>query len=245
MKAEIIAIGTELLLGQIANTNAQYISEQLAMFGIPVYYHTVVGDNPQRILAQLEISAQRSDILIFTGGLGPTKDDLTKETIAQFINRSLELDQKSMTQIQDFFETRNVVMTENNSRQAMVIEGAHIFQNNHGLAPGMAVEDRQKHYLLFPGPPKELKPMFTEYAIPYLVELLPEKHIVHSKVMRFIGIGESTLETELQDLIDNQSNPTIAPLAKEGEVTLRLTSLAKSIDEAEQMMKEVIIEIEI
>jgi nicotinamide-nucleotide amidase len=240
MKAEIISIGTELLLGQIVNTNAQYISEQLAMLGIPVYYHSVVGDNPERIRSQLEISTERSDILIFTGGLGPTKDDLTKETIAQFLQRSLVLDEVAMEQIRDFFKKRNVVMTSNNERQAIVIEESTIFQNKNGLAPGMVQYSQSTHFMLFPGPPRELKPMFEEYAIPYLLGILPEKKIVHSKVMRFCGIGESALETKLQDLIDAQTNPTIAPLAKEGEVTLRLTSLANSVAEAEKDMEEVI-----
>jgi len=243
MKAEIISIGTELLLGQITNTNAQYISEQLAILGIPVYYHTAVGDNPERIKHQLQISSNRSDVLIFTGGLGPTKDDLTKETIATFLGSKLTLDEKAMTFIREFFAHRKMVMTPNNERQALVIEGSTIFPNNHGLAPGMAFEQNGKHYLLFPGPPRELKPMFQDFAIPYFLNLLPDKKIVHSKVLRFCGIGESTLETELQDLIDQQTNPTIAPLAKEGEVTIRLTSLAKSIEEAESVINPVVDEI--
>jgi nicotinamide-nucleotide amidase len=250
LKAEIIAIGTELLLGQIVNSNAQFISDQLAMLGISVYYHSVVGDNPERIKAQLDISVRRSNLIIFTGGLGPTKDDLTKETIANFIHRSLVLDQDAMKSIEQYFSTRSMEMTENNRRQAMVIEGSSIFINDHGLAPGMAVfeknilEDTEDTYfLLFPGPPKELQPMFTTYTVPYLLSILPEKKVLHSRVMRFCGIGESTLETRIQDLIDTQTNPTIAPYAKEGEVTLRLSSLTKDVDEAERAMERVITEI--
>lgn len=243
MKAEIIAIGTELLLGQIANTNAQFISEQLAALGIPVYFHTVVGDNPTRLRAQLEISTKRSDILIFTGGLGPTKDDLTKDTIASFIHRSLVVDEEGLEQVVSFFRKRNVPMTDNNIKQAMVIEGATVFPNKTGLALGMAVHNEGKHYLLFPGPPNELKPMFIHYAVPYLRQIVPEANVVYSKVMRFCGIGESALEKELEDLIDAQENPTIAPLAKQGEVTIRLTSFAKNKEEAEQSMQDTIKEI--
>jgi nicotinamide-nucleotide amidase len=243
MKAEIISIGTELLLGQITNTNAQFISEQLAILGVPVYYHSVVGDNRDRFIAQLEISAARSDILIFTGGLGPTKDDLTKETLAHFLGCGLALDQQAMEQITRFFQSRKIHMTENNQRQALVLEGAHILPNETGLAPGMAKESNGQHFILFPGPPKELQPMFLNQAVPYLQSILPEKKVVYSKVMRFCGIGESALETQLQDLIDQQSSPTLAPLAKEGEVTLRLTSYTSSVDEAEKEMNEVINEI--
>jgi nicotinamide-nucleotide amidase len=243
MKAEIIAIGTELLLGQIVNTNAQFISEQLAQLGVPVYYHSVVGDNRDRLLTQLEISAARSDILIFTGGLGPTKDDLTKETIAQFLNSRLIMDQQAMDQITQFFQKRKVFMTENNKRQALVLEGSHILPNETGLAPGMALEWEGKHFILFPGPPNELHPMFLNHATQYFKTILPYQKVVYSRVMRFCGIGESALETKLQDLIDQQTSPTLAPLAKEGEVTLRLTSYAADQEEAEQEMSSLVQEI--
>lgn len=243
MKAEIIAIGTELLLGQIVNTNAQFISEQLAHLGVPVYYHSVVGDNRDRLLAQLEISVTRSDILIFTGGLGPTKDDLTKETIAHFLDTRLLMDQQAMEKITQFFQKRKIFMTENNQRQALVLEGSHILQNETGLAPGMALEWQGKHFILFPGPPNELHPMFLNHASHYLQNILPYKKVVYSKVMRFCGIGESALETKLQDLIDHQTSPSLAPLAKEGEVTLRLTSYTSDQEEAELEMSSLIQEI--
>ncbi|MDQ0337330.1 nicotinamide-nucleotide amidase [Caldalkalibacillus uzonensis] len=244
MQAEIIAVGTELLLGQITNTNARFLSEQLNSLGISVYFHSVVGDNPDRLAAQLAIAHSRSDLVLLTGGLGPTKDDLTKEIVARHAGRSLTLDLQAMETIQHFFETRQVPMTENNRRQALVIEGAHVFPNETGLAPGMAVKHEGVWYLLFPGPPSELTPMFKNHARPFLESLLADQHIVHSKVMRFCGIGESALESRLEDLIDQQTNPTIAPLAKEGEVTLRLTSLAKSKAEAEQQMRSLIAEIQ-
>lgn len=243
MKAEIIAVGTELLLGQILNTNAQYLSEQLAALGIPVYYHSVVGDNPDRLRHQLNISTARSTHILITGGLGPTKDDLTKETLSTFTSIPLVVNQPAMEKIEAYFSRRRKVMTENNRRQALVLEGARIFPNETGLAPGMAVETDQATYLLFPGPPSELIPMFRQYAVPYLQSNQPDQSVVHSKVMRFCGIGESELETKLLDLIEQQTNPTIAPLAKESEVTLRLTSRAKSIVAAEASMQEMIDEV--
>jgi nicotinamide-nucleotide amidase len=244
MKAEILAIGTELLLGQIVNSNAQYLSQKLADLGIPVYYHTVVGDNTERLFHQLQVSSKRSDLIFLTGGLGPTKDDLTKETIAKFLNKKITLDQPSMQMIEQFFLSRGRVMTENNKRQAMVIEGAHVFSNKAGMAPGMAIKSESAHYLLFPGPPKELIPMFESEAIPYLQALLPERKVVFSKVMRFCGIGESSLEDQLQELIDKQTSPTLATYAKEGEVTLRITSWTNSAEEAEKEMASVIEEIQ-
>lgn len=244
MKAELISIGTELLLGQIVNTNAQYLSEQLNAIGIPVYYHSVVGDNPDRLKAQLHISTKRSDLLIFTGGLGPTKDDMTKETIAQFLGCKLTIDQLAMEQIERQYARRNMHMTENNRTQATIIEGAQVFNNNNGMAPGMAVKNNGHHFLLFPGPPSELKPMFEAYGAPYLIALYPEHKVVHSKIMKFCGIGESTLEDKLQDIIDKQTSPTIAPLAHEGEVVIRLTSFSNSEEQAEQEMVQVIEEIQ-
>ncbi|MEW9667706.1 competence/damage-inducible protein A [Ammoniphilus sp. 3BR4] len=243
MKAEIIAVGTELLLGQIANTNAQYISKKLAELGIDVLYHTVVGDNAQRLKGIVETAQSRSKIIIFTGGLGPTKDDLTKETIAGCMNKSLVLDSISMSRIEEFFVRRGIVMTENNRKQAMVIEGCHVLPNDHGMAPGMAIEVEGIHYVLLPGPPRELNPMFDSYAVPYFKALFPDQQVVHSKVLRFFGIGESALEESLMDLIDSQSNPTIAPLASEGEVTIRLTAKATSTEMANEMIHEVEAEI--
>jgi len=236
MKAEIIAVGTELLLGQIANTNAQFLSQKLAEVGVNVYYHTVVGDNYERLSSVIRETSSRSDLIIFTGGLGPTKDDLTKETVADFLGKQLVTDSLAMERINAFFQQRGIKMTENNRKQALVVEGSTVFNNDHGMAPGMAVSHNQKTYILLPGPPSELYPMFNQYVFPYLVSLRPDKQVFHSKVLRFFGIGESALEESIIDLIDGQTNPTIAPYAKEFEVTLRITAKAATADEAEKLI---------
>lgn len=239
MKAEIIAVGTELLLGQIANTNAQFLSQVLAQLGIGVYYHTVVGDNEKRLADTLNQAFQRSDLILFTGGLGPTKDDLTKETIGKVTGKTLVEDGQAMRRIENYFKSPNVHMTENNRRQAQVIDGAHILPNDNGMAPGMAFTYGKHYLMLLPGPPHEMKPMFRMYGIPYLFSLMSQQKVVHSKVLRFFGIGESALEEKLMDLIDGQSNPTLAPLASEGEVTLRMTALADSVTEADEMIEDI------
>ncbi|MBV7503697.1 competence/damage-inducible protein A [Bacillus sp. sid0103] len=228
MNAEIIAVGSELLLGQIVNTNARFLSQQLAGLGINVYFHTVVGDNPDRLKTAIEIAERRADLIIFTGGLGPTKDDLTKETIARHLGKELVTDENALASIELYFNRTNRVMTENNRKQALVLSGAHILPNDHGMAPGMVVESNGHSYMLLPGPPKELEPMFCQYGYQALSNENMAKEVIVSRVLRFFGIGEAALETELMDLIDAQSNPTIAPLAGDGEVTLRLT--AKHVD---------------
>lgn len=230
MKAEIIAVGSELLLGQISNTNARFISSQLAELGIDVYFHTVVGDNPKRLLDSIKIAEERADLIIFTGGLGPTKDDLTKETISAHLNKKLVHDQQALLYIEDFFKRMNREMTENNKKQALVLEGCTVLPNKNGMAPGMLLTSENHSYILLPGPPKEMEPMFQVEAKPLLLKLLNEETVILSHVMRFYGIGEAELETRVQDLLDNQTNPTLAPLASDGEVTLRLT--AKSDSEA-------------
>ncbi|HBI05044.1 MAG TPA: competence/damage-inducible protein A [Paenibacillaceae bacterium] len=239
MKAEIIAVGTELLLGQIANTNAQFLSQVLAQLGIGVYYHTVVGDNGNRLADTLNLALQRSDLILFTGGLGPTKDDLTKETIGKITGKTLVEDAQAMRRIEKYFNSRNIPMTENNRRQAQVIDGAHILPNDHGMAPGMAFTYGNQYLMLLPGPPREMKPMFQKYGVPYIFSLMAKQKVVHSKVLRFFGIGESALEEKLMDLIDGQSNPTLAPLASEGEVTIRITALADSVTEADGLIDDV------
>jgi nicotinamide-nucleotide amidase len=238
MNAEIIAVGSELLLGQIANTNAQYLSRELADIGINVYFHSVVGDNRDRLRSVIEDAQKRSNLIIFTGGLGPTKDDLTKETIAVALGKSLVYDQESLRRIETYFTSTNRVMTENNKKQASVIEGSTVLLNDAGMAPGMGVKHDQKVYLLFPGPPHELKVMFETYGKPYILDLLESKETITSRVLRFFGIGESQLETELLDIIERQTNPTIAPLAGDGEVTLRLTAKHSSSIENERLINE-------
>ncbi|MFZ7943712.1 competence/damage-inducible protein A [Neobacillus sp. 19] len=238
MNAEIIAVGSELLLGQIVNTNARFISRQLAALGIDVYFHTVVGDNPDRLKSAIEAAEKRAAMIIFTGGLGPTKDDLTKETIARHIGKELVMDAAALESIELYFKRTNRVMTENNRKQALVLEGSHILPNDHGMAPGMVVETGSHTYMLLPGPPKEMEPMFLQYGCQALSSKNGSNDKIVSRVLRFFGIGEAALETEIIDLIDAQSNPTIAPLAGDGEVTLRLT--AKHVDEttAESMLDE-------
>ncbi|WP_028983033.1 competence/damage-inducible protein A [Sporolactobacillus terrae] len=237
MNAEIIAVGSELLLGQIANTNAQFISEQLAALGVDVFFHTVCGDNEARMIDVIKNAENRADLLIFTGGLGPTKDDLTKEAVARVLGRKLVTDQAAMDSIVHYFQVTGREMTENNKKQALIIDGSHVLPNRHGMAPGMIVDTKKHIYLLMPGVPSEMKPMFLDFARGWL-STHNEEHI-QSRVLRFFGIGESQLETKILDLIDAQSNPTIAPLAKESEVTLRLTAKHARKDAAEAMLDQI------
>ncbi|MFO1445980.1 competence/damage-inducible protein A [Bacillus sp. Bva_UNVM-123] len=238
MNAEIIAVGSELLLGQIVNSNARFLSEQLAGLGVNVFYHTVVGDNPVRLKSTIEIAETRSDLIIFTGGLGPTKDDLTKETIARHLNKQLIMDEQALKTIELFFERTNRIMTENNKKQALVLEGSHILQNEHGMAPGMLLDYGKHKYMLLPGPPHEMEPMFLSFGLPALRSKQQDDGVIVSRVLRFFGIGEAMLETEVEDLIDKQNNPTIAPLASNGEITLRLTAKHQQIKTAMQLLDE-------
>lgn len=239
LKGEILAVGTELLLGQIANTNAQFLSKKLAEMGISVFHHSVVGDNPGRLEDSMKVALSRSNLVILTGGLGPTKDDLTKESIAKLFGRSLVMDDKALQYIENYFSKMGRTMTENNKKQALVIEGSEVFANDTGMAPGMLVSDNGVHVILLPGPPKEMQPMFTNYVQPALLGLAGKTMSIHSRVLRFFGIGEAQLETVVSDLIDQQTNPTIAPLASDGEVTLRLTAFTDSMEKAIPMLDEV------
>ncbi|HFU4501944.1 TPA: competence/damage-inducible protein A [Streptococcus suis] len=231
MKAELIAVGTEILTGQIVNTNAQFLSEKCAELGIDVYFHTAVGDNENRLLSVLEVASKRSDVVILCGGLGPTEDDLTKQTLAAFLGRNLVLDGEAMAKLDRFFASRpGRVRTPNNERQAQIVEGSQALQNPAGLAVGGMIEQEGVTYVVLPGPPSELKAMFTES----LQSLLHQSgQQLYSRVLRFFGIGESQLVTVLADLIDKQTDPTLAPYAKVGEVTLRLSTKATSREEAD------------
>ncbi|HFI0358695.1 TPA: competence/damage-inducible protein A [Streptococcus suis] len=230
MKAELIAVGTEILTGQIVNTNAQFLSEKCAELGIDVYFHTAVGDNEQRLLSVLEVARQRSDLVILCGGLGPTEDDLTKQTLATFLGRKLVFDEKAMAKLDRFFASRpGRVRTPNNERQAQIVEGSRALQNPAGLAVGGMIEQDGVTYIVLPGPPSELKAMFSESLLPFLTQ---SQQQLYSRVLRFFGIGESQLVTVLADLIDKQTDPTLAPYAKVGEVTLRLSTKATSQEEA-------------
>ncbi|HEP1837366.1 TPA: competence/damage-inducible protein A [Streptococcus suis] len=230
MKAELIAVGTEILTGQIINTNAQFLSEKCAELGIDVYFHTAVGDNEQRLLSVLEIASKRSELVILCGGLGPTEDDLTKQTLATFLGRNLVFDELAMAKLDRFFASRpGRVRTPNNERQAQIVEGSQALQNPAGLAVGGMIEQDGVTYIVLPGPPSELKAMFSESLLPLLSQ---SQQQLYSRVLRFFGIGESQLVTVLADLIDKQTDPTLAPYAKVGEVTLRLSTKATSQEEA-------------
>ena len=230
MKAEIIAVGTEILTGQILNTNAQFLSEKLAEIGVDVYIQTAVGDNEARLLSVLEIARERSGLVILTGGLGPTEDDLTKQTVAKFLGKNLVFDAQAQTKLDDFFAQRpDYARTPNNERQAQIIQGATPLANETGLAVGGMIEVEGVTYVVLPGPPSELKPMVLNELLPRLMTGAK----LYSRVLRFFGIGESQLVTILADLIEQQTDPTLAPYAKTGEVTLRLSTKAKSKEEAD------------
>ncbi len=236
MKSEIIAVGTELLLGQVVNTNATFLSEQLADLGIDVYYQTVVGDNPARLEELIRLAEARSELIILCGGLGPTEDDLTKEVTAKHLGRELIQNTEGYKKLLTFFETTKRKMTENNLQQSQIIEGGIPLPNRTGLALGTFYQTDEHVYILLPGPPSELKPMFIEQARPLLEEKFPSEEKLISKVLRFYGIGESRLVTELKDLIETQINPTIAPYAKPNEVTLRLTVKTKDAQAGHQAL---------
>ena len=230
MKAEIIAVGTEILTGQILNTNAQFLSEKLAEIGVDVYIQTAVGDNEARLLSVLEIARERSGLVILTGGLGPTEDDLTKQTVAKFLGKNLVFDAQAQAKLDDFFAQRpDYARTPNNERQAQIIQGATPLANETGLAVGGMIEVEGVTYVVLPGPPSELKPMVLNELLPRLMTGAK----LYSRVLRFFGIGESQLVTILADLIEQQTDPTLAPYAKTGEVTLRLSTKAKSKEEAD------------
>ena len=230
MKAEIIAVGTEILTGQILNTNTQFLSEKLAEIGVDVYIQTAVGDNEARLLSVLEIARERSELVILTGGLGPTEDDLTKQTVAKFLGKNLVFDAQAQAKLDDFFAQRpDYARTPNNERQAQIIQGATPLVNETGLAVGGMIEVEGVTYVVLPGPPSELKPMVLNELLPRLMTGAK----LYSRVLRFFGIGESQLVTILADLIEQQTDPTLAPYAKTGEVTLRLSTKAKSKEEAD------------
>ena len=233
MKAEIIAVGTEILIGQIVNTNAQFLSEKLAEIGVDVYFQTAVGDNEARLLSLFEIASQRSNLVIMTGGLGPTEDDLTKQTLAKFLGKDLVFDPQAQEKLDIFFAHRpDYARTPNNERQAQIVEGATPLPNETGLAVGGVSEVDGVTYVVLPGPPSELKPMVLNQLLPKLMTGTK----LYSRVLRFFGIGESQLVTILADLIDHQTDPTLAPYAKTGEVTLRLSTKAVSQEKADQAL---------
>lgn len=231
--AEILCVGTELLLGDIVNTNAAFLSQRLAELGINVYRHTVVGDNQGRLKAALESALESADLVITSGGLGPTYDDLTKETVADYFGREMREDSHSLKRIEDYFKRTGRVMTENNRKQAMMPEGAVIFDNDYGTAPALALcggDRNSKTVIMLPGPPVEIIPIFKEKVMPYLMER--RESVIASRNVHIFGMGESAVENEISEIMKNSKNPTIAPYCKEGEVRLRITASAKTEKEA-------------
>lgn len=241
MTAEIICVGTELLLGNIVNTNAAFLSEKLAYLGINCYFQTVVGDNRDRLLSVINTALSRADILIFSGGLGPTEDDLTKETVAEALGKKLIRDKWAEQEITDYFALRGRIPTDNNWKQADVIEGCEILYNKNGTAPGIFVSEGEKTVILLPGPPLELKSMFTDSVMPKLQQKCGQ--VFYSQTVKIVGPGESSVETQILDMLDTQDNPTIAPYAKTGEVHLRVTARAKDEKEAREKTAPVVEEL--
>ena len=234
---ELIAVGTELLLGNIANTDAQFLSEELSALGLNVHYHSVVGDNPERLAQVVEHAKTRADIIITTGGLGPTYDDLTKTVLAACFGKELVLHEHSAARIRKFFEKMGREMTPNNLQQAMLPEGCTVLKNDWGTAPGCAFEAEGKHVIMLPGPPRECIPLFKSAAVPYLQQL--SEGIILSHSLKIFGMGESAVESLLRDTMNELTNPTLAPYAKTGEVELRITAKANTEEEAEALIAPV------
>lgn len=234
---EIISVGTELLLGNVINSDAQRLSQKLSELGLNVFYHTVVGDNPARLKQAVEIARNRADIIITTGGLGPTCDDLTKQTLAESFGKTLVLHEDIADELRQWFARRGQEMTENNIQQARLPEGCTVFPNACGTAPGCGFEADGKHVLMLPGPPSECMDMFEKQAKPYLSAL--SEGIIVSRTLKIFGMGESKLESLLRDEMNAMTNPTLAPYAKEGECELRITAKAECEDAARAMIAPV------
>lgn len=237
MNCEILNVGTELLLGDILNTNAQFLSQELAKLGIGVQYISTVGDNEYRLKRSIMNALEHSDIVITTGGLGPTADDITKEVCSDVFGMELELHQESLENMKAYFGRFNHAMPLTNEKQAYMPKGAIIFKNKFGTAPGCVIEKDKKLIIMLPGPPRELVPMFNEYVNPFLQKF--SNSIIVSHRVRTFGIGESALAEKVSDLLDN-SNPTVAPYAKDGEALLRVTAKAKTKEEAEKMIDPIV-----
>ena len=234
--AEILCVGTELLLGDIVNTNAAFLSQKLAELGICVYRHTAVGDNPKRLAAALERALSEVDLVITSGGLGPTYDDLTKETVAEYFGRGMYMDSHSLERIENYFAKTGRRMTENNRKQAMMPEGAIVFDNDYGTAPSLALcggEGDSKTVIMLPGPPNEIVPIFNEKVLPYL--LGRTEKVILSRNIQIFGMGESLVESVIGDIMKSSENPTVAPYCKSGEVRLRVTALADCEEEARRL----------
>lgn len=232
--AEILCIGTELLMGDIVNTNAAFIAKELTLLGIDVYHQTVVGDNPSRLKEAIALAISRSDILITTGGLGPTYDDLSKETLAGFFGRELVLHEPSYQKLKEQYEALGRKLTPNVIKQAYMPKGAIVLNNDNGTAPGCCIMQDGKLAFMMPGPPREMEEMFRCEIVPLLLK--DSDHALFSHTMHFYGIGESDVEYRLHDLMEQSLNPTIAPYVKTAEVKLRITAQAKNKEEAEALI---------
>lgn len=241
MKAEIIAIGTEILLGDIVNTNTQFLAKELATLGIDVYHQSTVGDNEDRILNSFRQAFDRCDLVITTGGLGPTQDDLTKELGAKFFNKKLILHEPSLEWIKAYLDMKDEAVVEANKKQAYFPEGSIILPNPNGTAPGSIISVNDKILIILPGPPREMEPMFNNHVVKYLENITGE--VIKSKTLRLFGIGESLMAQRLSNLIENSTNPTVAPYAKDVDVTLRITAKGSSEDECNNLINPICTEI--
>ncbi len=237
MRAEIISVGTEILLGDILNTNTQFLSKELASIGIEVYRQETIGDNESRLLEVLEESFKRCDIVITTGGLGPTSDDLTKETACKFFNMNLELHEESLDELKKYFNRLGREISESNYKQVYFPKEAKVLPNPNGTAPGAILEKNGKIIVILPGPPREMKPMYLNYVKPYLIP--KGDGMIFSKVVRTLGIGESLAAEKLKDIIEEGKNPTVAPYAKEDDVIFRITAKSKSEEEALKLIEPI------
>ena len=241
MIVELISVGTEILLGNIVNTNAAYLSEKCAALGLSCYYQDVVGDNEERLCDTIRMALSRADILLLSGGLGPTQDDLTKEAAAKVMGKPMYLHEESRAALQKFFEERGMEITDNNWKQAMMPEGCIVVDNPNGTAPGVIMAENGKHVILMPGPPNEMIPMFETSIMPYLSTL--QDGVIFSQTVKVCGVGESKAETMVKDLIEGQTNPTIATYAKTGEVHLRVTARAEDEKAAKKLVKPMVKEL--
>ncbi|WP_025641132.1 competence/damage-inducible protein A [Schnuerera ultunensis] len=240
MNAEIISVGTEIVLGSTLNTNTYYLSKRLWEIGINVLYHTSVGDNPKLLEDVVNIGLERSDLLIFTGGLGPTADDMTKEVISKALGLKLELNKNMEDSLKDYFNQTNRLMSSNNIKQAYLPEGAKILTNEIGTAPGIYIEWKEKKLILLPGPPKEMELMFNKYVIP----MIQQDYTIKIKTINTIGIGESTLETLLMDIIKDQDNPSLATYAKEGQVDIKIIAKGYEEEKVNILLEDIVKKVE-
>ena len=238
MKTAILSVGTEILFGQIVNTNTVYLSQQMNMLGFDVMYHYTVGDNPKRVEEMIDLAFQDCDLILTTGGLGPTQDDLTKEAACRALDDELVMMDDVLGEITKYFQTLGRKMTENNKKQAIMPSRATVFHNDAGTAPGFALEKDGKYIVCMPGPPREMTRMFQKSVVPFLQRM--SQGSLYYRQIRFFGIGESMLETKLMDLIDNQTDPTLATYAKEGECSLRIASKRDTEEEARQAVDEML-----